>query len=368
MTVASGASPLRLRLSDCLKPLRGDLLWAMSRAGQELFHSNTLGFLMESYPDAMLPLRRLFEGSTAAGPVETWREYRNLDLVGRSASARYVVENKLYSIPNAQQLVRYLSKPLPWDEAPGPEGAPSTSYVLLSLMTPAFDPPVPWVVRTYTDVSVALDEIPAGDLDRDGELFERYRAMVHRLVALRDAVDPRLNRSEPFSVSGLLADPMLRWFLGPLQRMRYSGLLELVRDHYQPSNDFKVDLSNTRGLAEYLLSVDPHRSLGWQLQGDDLRLVVLFKEPGLLGKGPAAKAKRAAFAEQHWLEYFDFTELPQEVSALISPLGGTKPNAWNHYDPDFVYRYRRVASTVSSDDLALGLASLTERADQWMPR
>lgn len=261
MVTARIPNLLALRVEACLEPLRSDLLWVMSRAGQELFHSNTLGFLMEQYPDATGPLRRLFEGDTATGTVETWRELRHLDLVGRSESARYVVENKLYSIPYAGQLTRYLAKPLPWEPKPGPGGAAGTEYVLLSLMEPSFGLPAPWLLRTYTQVSAALDEMSPNAVGPDRELFLRYRAMVRRLIALKDAVDPRRQPDEAFSVGGLLGDPGLRWFSGPLQRMRYSGLLELVRDHHEPVRDFAVGLSNTRGLAEYLFPLSEHRSV-----------------------------------------------------------------------------------------------------------
>jgi hypothetical protein len=358
----------RERVEGCLDPLRGDLLWVMSRAGQELFHSNTLGFLMESYPGATVPLRRLFEGEAAAGRVETWRELHQLDLVGRSETNRYVVENKLYSIPYPEQLLRYLAKPLPWEPNPPVHGAAGTNYVLLSLMEPTFGLPTPWSLCTYAQVSSALGEVEANDVGPDRELFLRYRTMVRHLIALKDAVDPRREPDEPFSIGHLLGDPQWRWFAGPLQRMRYSGLLELVRAHHSPVRDFAVGLSNTRGRADYLFRLNHHRFVGWQLQGDDLRLVVLFREPSLHGRGQPKKDQRAEAAESQWAEYFDFGALASDVESVLSPIGGSKVGAWNHFDPDFVYRYRRIAPTTSSAELARALASLTKRAEEWVAR
>lgn len=366
MVTTPSPSSLRQRVEACLEPLRTDLLWVMSRAGQELFHSNTLGFLMERYPEATLPLRKLFEGDSAAGTVETQRELHRLDLVGRSETSRYVVENKLYAIPYAGQLKRYLSKSLPWEPKPGPGGAEGTTYLLLALMEPSFGLPPPWALRTYAQVLAALDEVSPNEVEPDQELFLRYRSMMRNLIALKDAVDPRRRPDEPFSVSALMRDQQLRWFSGPLQRMRYSGLLELVRDRHQPARDFAVGLSNTRGLADYLFPLSKHRSVGWQLQGDDLRLVVLFLEPSLQGRGQLKKDQRAAAAESQWLTYFDFNALPGHVQAVLSATGGSKTGAWSHFDPDFVYRYRKVAPTTTSADLARALATLTKRAEEWV--
>ena len=291
MVTAPTSRSLRLRVEACLEPLQSDLLWSMSRAGQELFHSNTLGFLMERYPDATTPLRRLFEGDVAAGPVKIWRDLHQLDLVGRSETSRYIVENKLYSIPYPGQLMRYLAKPLPWEPKPGPGGADATSYVLLSLMEPSFRLPAPWVLRSYQQVSSALDEVAPTEVGSDADLFLRYRSMVRRLVVLKDAVDPRKRPDEAFTVGDLLGDPDLRWFSGPLQRMRYSGLLELVRDLHEPACDFAVGLSNTRGLADYLFPLKKHRSVGVATPG---------RRPPARRALPRALTPRQGAAQEGW--------------------------------------------------------------------
>jgi hypothetical protein len=213
----------------------------------------------------------------------------------------------------------------------------------------------------------ALEQIDDVELGDDANLFSRYRKLVRRLIALKDAVDPRARPDEPFSLTPAMSEISLKWFLGPLQRMRYTGLVELVAQHQDAQTDFGVGLSNTKGLAEYLHPLTMHRHVGWQLQGDDLRLVVLFRERGLSGKGLDAKARRARRAEDHWTDWFDFGALPETVQLVLTNVG-TKPGKWNHYDPDFVYRYRRIAPTASSAEVAAALASLTERARSWIAR
>jgi len=94
---------------------------------------------------------------------------------------------------------------------------------------------------------------------------------------------------------------------------------------------------------------------------------VLFREPSHHGKGQVKKDRRAEAAESHWLTYFDFDALPNDVQPVLSPSGGSKAGAWNHFDPDFVYRYRKVAPATTSAELARALATHTRRAEECVP-
>jgi hypothetical protein len=126
------------------------------------------------------------------GQVDVWRERRHLDIVIDPVGARpkIVVENKLYSVPYPAQLIKYTDRPLPWSPDHDESGAPDTRYVLLSLMKPSFPLPSPWVHVDYRDLAEALDVVDADSLGRTNHQFVRYRALIHRLVALAEAVDP----------------------------------------------------------------------------------------------------------------------------------------------------------------------------------
>jgi hypothetical protein len=219
---ASATEPtLEESIEPLLKQLDRDLLWSMSRAAQELFHSNTLAFLMEHYPEEALPIRRLFDPD-ASGTLRVHRELRNLDLVGEGPASRFVVENKLYSLPYPKQLRRYLEKELPWSKGHGPKGANDTTYSLLTLMEPVFDPS-PWSRVTYEDLANALNSLNSADFGRDSDLVTRYRALVRRLIDLKDIVDPRSHLDEPFDVSHLLGKMHLKWFDGPFSACGIQG-------------------------------------------------------------------------------------------------------------------------------------------------
>lgn len=90
---------------------------------------------------------------------------------GEARKAPIVVENKLYSVPYPEQLIKYNAYPLPWSADHDERGARDARYVLLSLMKPSFPLPRPWVHVGYQDLARALDLVDASSLDRTGELF-----------------------------------------------------------------------------------------------------------------------------------------------------------------------------------------------------
>lgn len=106
--------------------------FAMSLGAKELFHTNFLAFLLESNDDALKGVREALINllfGEKIGPVVTWREKSNLDLVivprscieaastGRGNSEcsseaiiAVVIEAKLKSLPDAGQLKSYDGK------------------------------------------------------------------------------------------------------------------------------------------------------------------------------------------------------------------------------------------------------------------
>jgi len=59
--------------------------------------------------------------------------------------------------------------------------------------------PVRVASHNHRDLAEALDLIEADSLGRTSEQFVRYRALIHRLVALAEAVDPAQAIDEQFS-------------------------------------------------------------------------------------------------------------------------------------------------------------------------
>ncbi|WP_454858972.1 hypothetical protein [Promicromonospora soli] len=360
-TVAEQVTPI-------VDAFESDVVWHMARGDLESFHSNLLGFLMSTYPDAAAPLRRLFTPAPSGGKLMVWREWRHIDVVaeGRGGSDRFVIEIKIYSIPHPGQLEALASAPLPWSADHGAQGAPDTSYWLLTLMEPTFLLPAPWRRVRLDDVALALEAIALDLLGSDAELFDRYRAFVRRLVELRDAIDPRNQLDGPFWVATALGDSVPRRWLGPLQKMRYAGLAHAIDREHGGHVTLKINLTRGTGLMTHLrpLASNINRSVGWQLQGDQLRLVALVQDRGFLGRSTEHRARRASIVENEYLNWFDFHAAQETLGDLLIPKEWG-PGQWNHYYPDFVYRYRKIKPGTTTRQLATAMAEITARTDTW---
>jgi hypothetical protein len=67
------------RVLPLLDAFEHDLLWAQSRAGQELFHSNTIAWLLKNFPGPAVPVLDLLGATQYRGvsQVDVWRERRH---------------------------------------------------------------------------------------------------------------------------------------------------------------------------------------------------------------------------------------------------------------------------------------------------
>ncbi len=338
--------------------LRCFLSWYAARN-----HSNTIAWLLRNFPVPCAPLLDLL-GATRyerVGRVDVWRERRHLDIVINpvGASPKVVVENKLYSVPYEAQLSQYNGYPLPWSPDHGEGGAQATRYVLLSLMAPCFSLPDPWVHVGYGDLAGALDKIDAASLERTSDQFTRYRALIHRLVALAEAVDPAQALDEPFSAADVVAQLPGGGLDGAIARMRFSGLAQVVQSQFRESKCFVVGGARG-GIITYWRRLADERGIGWQFQESQLRFFVTVEDPDLQGK--AHRAEREKIVEAEHAEFFDHAA----VAEILGPHLRAKsyaPGAWLGFNPDFVYRHRPVKSAVSTAVVAQALASMTKRVD-----
>lgn len=353
------------RILPLLTAFENDLLWAQSRAAQELFHSNTLAWLLKNFPIPCTPLLGLFGAAPYDGvsQVCVWRERRNLDIVidPVGASPKIVVENKLYSVPYPAQLSKYNAYPLPWSPHHGQEGAQATRYVLLSLMTPSFPLPGPWVHVGYRDLAGALDQIDAAALGRTSGQFLRYRALTHRLVALAEAVDPAQALDEQFSATDAVGQLPGGGLDGAIGRMRFSGLAQVIQAHFDQVKPFEVG-GDRGGLITYRRQLADRRGIGWQFQENQLRFYVTVEDPAL--RGDAGRAAREAIVQAEHVGFFDHCDT---AAILGSDLRAKSyaPGEWLGFNPDFVYRHRPVKPAVSTAKLAQALASMTTRVDDF---
>jgi hypothetical protein len=353
------------RILPLLTAFENDLLWAQSRAGQELFHSNTIAWLLRNFPVPCAPLLDLLGARHYDGvrQVDVWRERRHLDIVidPVGASPKVVVENKLYSVPYLAQLSKYNMYPLPWSPDHGECGAQATRYVLLSLMTPSFPLPGPWVHVGYRDLAGALDQIDVGALGRTTGQFIRYRALTHRLVALAEAVDPAQALDEQFSAADAVAQLPGGGLDGAIARMRFSGLAQVIQAHFDKPKSFEVG-GDRGGIITYQRRLAGNRGIGWQFQESQLRFFVTVEDPDL--QDEAGRAAREAIVEAEHAGFFDHFDAEAILGSDLRARSYA-PGEWLGFNPDFVYRHRPVKPVVSTARLAQALAAITRRVDDF---
>jgi hypothetical protein len=353
------------RVLPLLDAFDKDLLWAQSRAGQELFHSSSIAWLLRNFPVPCSPLLDLLGAGRyeSVDRVDVWRERRHLDIVidPVGASPKVVIENKLYSVPYPAQLSKYNGYPLPWSRDHGQGGAPATRYVLLSLMAPSFPLPGPWVHVDYRDLAGALDEIDADALGRTSDQFVRYRALIHRLVALAEAVDPAQALDEPFSAADAVRQLPGGGLEGAIARMRFSGLAQVVQAHFHEAKSFEVG-GDRGGIITYWRRLACERSIGWQFQENQLRFCITVEDPNL--QGEAHRGEREKIVEADHADFFDHTVVEAILGSALRKKSYA-PGAWLGFNPDFVYRHRPVKPAVSTTVLAQALAAMTKRVDDF---
>lgn len=129
---------------DALNWLGQSPMQRMSLGSRELFHSNFLAWLFDTYPAALT----VFD--LDAVTCEVKREKKNVDLVvyvNGETTPQLLIENKVKSLPEANQLNRYAGK------------FPNVKKrVLLTLLTPSFHrkPDPEWDTMKYKELGIKL--------------------------------------------------------------------------------------------------------------------------------------------------------------------------------------------------------------------
>lgn len=367
-------------LEERLKPIgaefHNDLMFAMSRGALELFTSNVLKYFLDHYPRESLSVRALFDANASKDDqLQVYREKRHLDLVAESESSRWVVENKVFSIPNRDQLKRYIDLDFPWASGAKPQEHPVVQYSLLSLFTTPFtledvsrnqNRNVFWKLVSYMDLVAELEKLnfQAFATPDDAMLLHRFRILIRRLVDLKDVVDPAKFLSEPFITN--LDDPELKgtWLTSSAMKLRASAAVEEIgrRSGSDLPGEFGVGFSNGNATLEYLVSsaYSPKTKVAWQVQGTQLRLGMFFDEGDLHGRSPLKKERRIERTEEEWSDWFDFSAAGSIVDD--PSLHPRDKDTWNHFAPSMVYKKRHISPTASNEDVLSVLAELTRKA------
>jgi hypothetical protein len=348
--------------------LRAEPLFHASLGSKELFHSNLLAWFADSFPrDAAAVFRAWGTALPRAAAMPSERESTHLDLVLHLPGlAPLAIENKVFSVPNDEQLSRY------------DEGAISRrglaghlpSKVLLSLISPGWTEYQGWRWVSYRKLASALDrrvsQVKIAD-EFAGDVLDHYVRLIRLLVQLVDLL------GTPTPEAPFLLPPAIT---AHLDRARLSAAVQKARASLvvrelqraiaaQGGVAAEIDHGFTRGtvLLEGFHRLAPKENdpssdfLGWQLQGSQFRLAVIT---GRLG-GRSDRERREAYVMERYPHWFDFS-LVEKVAGIAptSHSRGVRGGRWKFhgYSPDFVYRYCVVPDLTMAQILEVGLGYL----------
>ena len=133
-----------------IEKLKQSPVFTMSLGSKELFHSNFWAFLME-HNDYKALLFSLFPELDSSKTIEIRREYKNRDIVIINNEKEYVIENKIKSYPDLDQLKRY------------GEDKNMSFGIVTGINEPPFELPKKWRYVSYSSIAKILREIESNN-------------------------------------------------------------------------------------------------------------------------------------------------------------------------------------------------------------
>ncbi|MCQ9164908.1 MULTISPECIES: PD-(D/E)XK nuclease family protein [unclassified Arthrobacter] len=325
---------------------------------KELFHSNMLAWIFEAFPKKADDVFGQFVNS-GSGSESRWvdREKENLDIVFHwPDKAPLVIENKVFSTPSPDQLDKYAEKVARWPVGPG-------AMLLLSPTRSGFiEDGYPTRYTTTGGQRLVwkhlsfdrLAELLEVAFDREEPSYEvetvrRYAKVLLSLGGLVDATRIK-DRDEPvFDPAGDVDQYLTKQMVSGLSKTRAERVAErlnaILKQQGLPAGADSHFNNSRPGVSWFTAIHGKERGIlaGWQYQGGAFRLAMRL--PHLSGQGLVSKNVRSEFARNH-PEFYAFDHLDQILDSADVPRSnneqGKAEGEFNHFDPDFIYRYKKL--------------------------
>jgi hypothetical protein len=329
-------------------------VFQMSLNSKELFHSNILAWFCESYPKEAREVFSQWVPSRETTRHQIKREKNNLDLVIEIPGlAPIVVENKVFSPPDDDQLNRYSEKKI-IDHLENP------TLILLSLGNPKWDGNVmvspsgmSWRFVSYRELSIALSSAVNEILGFSGDLIRHYVDVINLLQEALDEISI-LNAAEQVfldsSTHEILEQIRMADAFGKLRaRWSIAEISQLMKPLIG-TNEITFDSGFTNGepLIEAYVRGQNGDRIGWQYQANQWRLVVWSASH--VGDTADLRRKREDYVAQQYKDWFDFDPLQTLIERKTSKISKLETKGgFLCYSPDFVYRKRDLPDLTISE-------------------
>lgn len=305
--------------------LKESPIYCMSLGSKELFHSNFWAYLMNNNEykrliNLFFPTLRIED---VAFPVT--RENKNRDIVITSKDGReYIIENKIKSYPDLEQLIRYSTDSL-------------VEGVVTGINKPPFELPVKWRFISYRDVAQYLRNISSSGFLHDvvSEYCNNLDSINFLLEFAMKETEGYLTfwseTTESYNEIGLRdvyrklkADDFIRNGFGKLKdkyeeaAIKHNWIFKIERgfNHCKPTINF------------IFYSQNNNKSIGVQIEQHDFR--IFAKRDGL-----SAKENFNLFSELGWFE----NGYDKNTNPTIRGYGSKMKNLFDKYGNDWPYQY-----------------------------
>lgn len=333
---------------DLCARLAAEPLFHLSLTSKELFHSNFLAWLCEAETDRAVELfRRWVPADASRSGTQVHRERHRLDLAVELPGLKpFIIENKVFSPPDEAQLD---------DQAAGKHaGLDEPAFFLLSLQDPGWRKGLyrsptghQWRHLPYADLVTELRQVSrsAGEFER--ALMTHYAALCELLGELV-ALGASIHTDDPVLLPDDLAQTFRRARVhDAVGKFRARKVLALLRGAGASGTSTAVRwealFSRSHPLISAFIPLPSGDQMGWQYQEGQFRLAVITHIHK--GRTPEIRAARHLYVSEHYKEFFDFAAVSQLTPHPSDSLPRTEAKGeFNRFDPDFVYRHRKVPS------------------------
>ncbi len=342
------------------KNLKESNLFFLSLHSKELFHSNFIAWIAERNKEAFRKFFEDFTGIQVPNNFRVKREYKNFDLCisalndnDQEGSISCIIENKVKSMPYAEQLEKY-------SEKLESMGAKDAKKVLLSLPTESLPNVDGWVRRTYEDLANSLAKIVPLFEDYAQFLLKDYIEFIKTLHQLQEK---KWGIPEKYKAAFTMDNETKELRIDDLcQKIIYSKILNRILDElddqsyvigsslnklksYKGEKKVFADcgLSRSIGLLEVKVKVNDNYVLGIQLQGAQYRYLAESLKGNIHEKCKSDK--------DNDISNFVFNEkvcdLKNQTNNSIEVAG--KKYSYCKFGDTFMYRYRDVSEANTED-------------------
>ncbi|OAB81416.1 PD-(D/E)XK nuclease family protein [Cochleicola gelatinilyticus] len=166
-------------MTELISELKKSPLFNLSLSSKELFHSNFIAWICEEYHSEFGKILADYFKSEHefidTNIISVQRETRSLDLTIGFISTSIIIENKVKSVPDKQQLIKYREK-----------SNPNNLFVLLTMIKPHFKvDELGWTLLTYDNLALILKKLQAEIIDEYHiKLLEDYIQFIGTLSNL----------------------------------------------------------------------------------------------------------------------------------------------------------------------------------------